>query len=146
MHATRAGVEEGIIPGGGVALLRSIQELEVLKSDDIDVQTGINIVKRAIESPVKQIAENAGFDGAVIVARILENKKYSFGFNAETGKFEDLVETGIVDPTTVVRCALQNAASVASLLLTTEVLVTDVPEKKNASPAGMPGGMGGGDF
>jgi chaperonin GroEL len=147
MHATRAGVEEGIVPGGGTALLRAAESIESLKGDDVDEQTGINIIKKAIESPVKQIAENAGFDGAVIVSRVLDNKKYSFGFNAESGKFEDMIDSGIVDPTKVVRSALQNAASVASLLLTTEVLVTDVPEKKSAPMGGgMPGGMPGGDF
>ncbi|MCG3205968.1 MAG: 60 kDa chaperonin [Elusimicrobia bacterium] len=147
MHATRAGVEEGIVPGGGTALLRAAAVLNTLKSEDIDQQSGINIVKRALEAPVKQIAENAGVDGAVVVAKILEGKNAAtFGFNAATGQFEDLVEAGIVDPTKVVRSALQNAASVASLLLTSEVLVTDLPEKKNAAPAGMPPGMGGGDF
>ncbi len=146
MHATRAGVEEGIVPGGGTALLRASAVLATLKSEDIDEQSGINIVKRALEAPVKQIAENAGVDGAVVVAKIMEGKTAaSYGFNAATGKFEDLVEAGIVDPTKVVRSALQNAASVASLLLTSEVLITDLPEKKPAAPAGMPPGMGG-DF
>jgi chaperonin GroEL len=118
--------------------------LDNLKSDNIDEQTGINIVKRSLESPVRQIAENAGVDGAVVVDRIRDNKKASYGFNASKGEFEDLLDAGIVDPTKVVRSALQNAASVASLLLTSEVLVTDLPEKKQA-PA-MPGGMPGGDF
>jgi len=144
MHATRAGVEEGIVPGGGTALLRASSVLGNMKSDDIDEQTGINIIRRALEAPVRQIAENAGVDGAVVVSKIIENKSASYGFNAATGKFEDLVESGIVDPTKVVRSALQNAASVASLLLTSEVLVTDLPEKK-AAPAGM-GGMPPGDF
>ena len=120
-----------------------------MKNDDIDIQTGINIIKRAIEEPVKQIAENAGVDGAVILERINagRGKTENFGFNAVTGKFEDLVKAGIVDPTKVVRTALQNAASVAALLLTAEVLVTDLPEKKAAGgPAGMPPGMPGGDF
>lgn len=145
MHATRAGVEEGIVPGGGTALLRSTAALANLKSEDIDEQTGINIIRRALEAPVRQIAENAGVDGAVVVSKITENKNTSFGFNAATGKFEDLIESGIVDPTKVVRSALQNAASVASLLLTSEVIVTDIPEKKAAAPAGM-GGMPPGDF
>lgn len=145
MHATRAGVEEGIVPGGGTALLRAAAVLESLKSEDIDEQTGINIVKRSLESPVRQIAENAGVDGAVVVERIRDSKSPAFGFNADSGKFEDLSEAGIVDPTKVVRSALQNAASVSSLLLTSEVLVTDIPEKKNAMPS-MPGGMPGGDF
>jgi chaperonin GroEL len=148
MHATRAGVEEGIVPGGGTALLRASEALEGMTSPDIDEQTGINIIRRAIQAPVKQIAENAGVDGAVVVARILDNKKSTYGFNADTGKFEDLVDSGIVDPTKVVRTALQNAASVAALVLTTEVLVTDLPEKKSGGNpmGGMPGGMPGGDF
>ncbi len=147
MHATRAGVEEGIVPGGGTALLRASSVLANMKSDDIDEQSGINIIRRALEAPVKQIAENAGVDGAVVVAKIVDGKTAgSYGFNAATGQFEDLLEAGIVDPTKVVRSALQNAASVASLLLTSEVLVTDLPEKKSAAPAGMPPGMGGGDF
>jgi chaperonin GroEL len=144
MHATRAGVEEGIVPGGGTALLRAASALANLKSDDVDEQTGINIVKRSLEAPVKQIAENAGVDGAVVVSKIMDNKSASFGFNADSGSFEDLVQAGIVDPTKVVRSALENAASVASLLLTSEVLVTDIPEKKGAGPA-MPQ-MPGGDF
>jgi len=144
MHATRAGVEEGIVPGGGTALLRASVALGNVKSDDVDEQTGINIIKRALEAPVKQIAENAGVDGAVVVSKILDNKSASYGFNADTGVFEDLIQAGIVDPTKVVRSALENAASVASLLLTSEVLVTDQPEKKNSGPA-MPQ-MPGGDF
>jgi len=148
MHATRAGVEEGIVTGGGVALLRAASSLDNLKSNDIDEQTGINILRKAIEEPVKQIAENAGVDGAVIIERIRSQagKNENFGFNAATGQFEDLVQSGIVDPTKVVRTALQNAASVASLLLTCEVLVADIPEKKASVASGMPGGMGGGDF
>jgi len=144
MHATRAGVEEGIVPGGGTALLRAAAALASIKSDDIDEQTGINIIKRALEAPVKQIAENAGVDGAVVVSKILDNKSVNFGFNADSGQFEDLVLAGIVDPTKVVRTALENAGSVASLLLTSEVLVTDMPEKKNSGSA-MPQ-MPGGDF
>jgi chaperonin GroEL len=145
MHATRAGVEEGIVPGGGTALLRSAAVLSDVKSSDIDEQSGINIVKRALESPARQIAENAGVDGAVVVSKILDSKSTSYGFNADSGKFEDLLDAGIVDPTKVVRSALQNAASVASLLLTSEVLITDIPEKKPAMPP-MGGGMPGGDF
>jgi len=144
MHATRAGVEEGVVPGGGIALLKATSVLENLKGDDVDEQTGVNIIKRALEAPVRQIAENAGVDGAVVAARILDEKKANYGFNANTGQFVDLQAAGIVDPTKVVRSALQNAASVASLLLTTEVLVTDIPEKKG-SPAGPPG-MPPGDF
>jgi chaperonin GroEL len=145
MHATRAGVEEGIVPGGGTALLRASIALNNVKSDDVDEQTGINIIKRALEAPVKQIAENAGVDGAVVVSKILDNKSLSFGFNADSGAFEDLIQAGIVDPTKVVRSALENAASVASLLLTSEVLVTDLPEKKGGMPS-MPQMPGGGDF
>lgn len=144
MHATRAGVEEGIVSGGGTALLKAASVLEKVKEEDIDIQTGINIVKRAIEEPIKQIAENAGVDGAVIIERIRSGgKSESYGFNAATGQFEDLIKAGIVDPTKVVRTALQNAASVASLLLTSEVLVTDIPEKKGGGMPGMPGGMPG---
>jgi chaperonin GroEL len=145
MHATRAGVEEGIVPGGGTALLRAASVLENLKSDDMDEQAGINIIRRSLEAPVRQIAENAGVDGAVVVDRIRREKAAGFGFNADSGTFEDLQASGIVDPTKVVRSALQNAASVASLVLTSEVLVTDIPEKKSAA-AGMPGGMPPGDF
>ncbi len=146
MHATRAGVEEGIVPGGGTALLRAASAIATLKGDDIDEQTGINIIRRAIEEPVKQIAENAGVDGAVIVERIRNEKDQAFGFNAATGKFENLIDAGIVDPMKVVRSALQNAASVSTLVLTTEVLVTDLPEKKGNPMPGMPGGMPPGDF
>jgi chaperonin GroEL len=146
MHATRAGVEEGIVPGGGTALLRAAAAIATLKGDDIDEQTGINIIRRAIEEPVKQIAENAGVDGAVIVERIRNEKDQAYGFNAATGKFENLLDAGIVDPTKVVRSALQNAASVSTLVLTTEVLVTDLPEKKAPAMPGMPGGMPPGDF
>jgi len=148
MHATRAGVEEGVVPGGGTALLRAATVLDNLKTDDIDEQTGINIIKRALQAPLKRIAENAGVDGAVVVARIIDSKKgNAYGFNADTNEFVDLQEAGILDPTKVVRSALQNAASVASLLLTTEVLITDIPEKKSgAGPGG--GGMmpPGGEF
>ncbi len=146
MHATRAGVEEGIVAGGGTALLRAATVLDGVKGEDIDEQTGIAIVKKALESPVRQIAENAGVDGAVVVERIRDSKNQQWGFNADTGKFEDLQAAGIVDPTKVVRSALQNAASVASLLLTAEVLVTDLPEKKNSPMGGMSGGMPPGDF
>ncbi len=141
MHATRAAVEEGIVPGGGVALARSAAALEKLKLES-DEQIGVNIVKRAITEPLRQIVENAGEEGAVVLGKVLEAKDPNFGFNAFTDQYEDLVKAGVLDPTKVVRTALQNAGSIASLMLTTEALVAEIPEKKEA-PA-MPGGHGGG--
>ena len=138
MHATRAGVEEGIVPGGGTALLRAGDALKNLKGDGADEQTGINIIRQALEHPIKQIAQNAGIDGAVVVDKVRANSDINFGLNADTLEYGDLLKQGVVDPAKVVRTALQNAASIASLLLTTEVLITDIPEKKG-SPAG--GGM-----
>ena len=135
MHATRAGVEEGIVVGGGVALLRASQALEKVKTSDPDEQTGISIVKKALEEPIRIIAENAGFEGSVVVNKVLSEKNVTYGLNAESGEFTDLVKAGIIDPTKVTRSALQNAASIASLLLTTAVLVTDIPEKKEKMPA-----------
>jgi chaperonin GroEL len=147
MHATRAGVEEGIVPGGGTALLRAADGLASLKGTDADEQTGINIVRKALETPIRQIAENAGVEGSVVVDKVRANKDPNFGLNAETVEYGDLLKQGVVDPAKVVRTALQNAASIAGLLLTTEVLITDLPEKKGASgPGGMPGGMPGGDM
>ena len=146
MHATKAAAEEGIVVGGGVAFIRALGVLEDLKLEDEDEQTGVKIVKRALEEPVRQIAQNAGHEGAIIVGKIRESKETNFGFNADTEQFEDLVESGVIDPTMVTRTALQNAASIASLLLTTEALVTEVPEdKKDVPPAphGDMGGMGG---
>ena len=146
MHATKAAAEEGIVPGGGVAFVRALGALEGLKLDDEDEQIGVNIVKRALEEPVRQIAQNAGHEGAIIVGKICDSKDSNFGFNAETEVFEDLVQAGVIDPTMVTRTALQNAASISSLLLTTEALITEVPEdKKEAPPAphGDMGGMGG---
>lgn len=145
MHATRAGVEEGIVLGGGVALLNTISALDKLKADDKDEETGINIIKRALEEPVRQIARNAGFEDPVVVRDIKENKegKNNPGWDAETGKVVDMIATGIIDPTKVVRSALENAASIASLLLTTETLITDKPEEKPQMPPMPPGGMGG---
>jgi chaperonin GroEL len=131
MHATRAGVEEGIVPGGGVALLRAQTILDKAKGLDNDEQTGINIVRRALEEPIRQIATNAGLEGSIVVDKIRNNKETSFGLNADTGEFVDLLKAGIVDPAKVTRSALQNASSIAGLLLTTEVLVTDLPEKKD---------------
>jgi len=145
MHATRAGVEEGIVAGGGVALLRAKKALDGLKAVDQDEQTGINIIRRVLEDPIRTIAQNAGADGAVVVDKVLQNPDPNYGYNAETGQYGDLQKSGVVDPVKVTRSALQNAASVAGLLLTTDVLVTDLPEKKPAAPA-MPGGMGGGEF
>ncbi|MGA2090837.1 MAG: chaperonin GroEL [Endomicrobiales bacterium] len=139
MHATRAGVEEGIVPGGGVSLLRCQVVLDKIKGDDQDEQTGINIVRRSLEEPIRQIAENAGIEGSIVVEKVRNAKEITFGFNADNGEYVDLIKAGIVDPAKVVRFALQNAASIAGLLLTTEVLITDLPEKKGA---GMPGGGG----
>ena len=149
LHATRAAVEEGIVPGGGTALLFATRALTGLRSANDEQKVGIDIIRRALQSPVRQIAENAGADGAVIAGKLLEQKNDSYGYNAQTGEFEDLVKAGIIDPTKVVRHALQDAASVAGLLITTEAMVAEKPEKKDA-PAGMPGGgmggMGGMDF
>ncbi|MGA8182285.1 MAG: chaperonin GroEL [Terriglobia bacterium] len=141
MHATKAAVEEGIVPGGGVALARSIRSLEKLKAD-ADEQIGINIVKRALEEPLRMIASNAGWEGAVVVEKVRANSNPNFGFNAQTETFGDLVEAGVIDPTKVTRTALQNAASIASLLLTTEALVSEIPEKEDKAPAMPPGGGG----
>jgi len=140
MHATKAAVEEGIVPGGGVALLRSQKAIDALKETG-DVQVGINIIRRALEEPLRQIAQNAGKEGAVVVAKVRDSKAEE-GFNAQNEKYENLVEAGVIDPTKVVRSALQNAASIASLLLTTEALVSEIPEDKPEAPAG--GGHGGG--
>jgi chaperonin GroEL len=145
LHATRAAVEEGVVPGGGVALLRTIAALDNLKPDNPDQMTGIKIVRRALQSPARQIFENAGEDGSVIVNKILENKKYSYGFNAQTEEFGDLVAQGVIDPAKVVRCALQDASSVAGLLVTTEAMVAELPRKEEP-PAMPPGGMGGMGF
>jgi chaperonin GroEL len=147
LHATRAAVEEGIVPGGGVALIRAISVLDGLKFDD-DRQYGVNIIRRAAEEPLRQIANNAGVDGSIVVEKV-RNGKGAFGFNAATEEYEDLVKAGVIDPTKVVRAALQNAASVASLMLTTEALVAERPKKKAGAGAGAgghgaPGGMGGG--
>jgi chaperonin GroEL len=143
MHATRAAVEEGIVPGGGVALVRCIAALEKLKLQD-DEAVGVNIVKRALEEPMRQIALNAGHEGAVIVGRVRDSKDDNFGFNAETGDFSDLVKAGVIDPAKVTRLALQNAASIAGLMLTTEALVADIKEEeKKAAGGGAPGGPGG---
>ena len=141
MHATRAAVEEGIVPGGGVALARSAVALDKLKLES-DEQIGVNIVKRAMQEPLRQIAENAGEEGAVVLGKVIESKESNFGFNALTSEYEDLVKAGVLDPTKVVRTALQNAGSIAALMLTTEALVAELPEEKKSAP--MPGGHGGG--
>jgi chaperonin GroEL len=138
MHATRAAVEEGIVPGGGIVLLAAIESISKLKPGDADEQTGMNIIKRALEEPLRQIAENAGFEGSVVVERV-KKSQLGIGLNAETGEFVDLLKAGIVDPAKVVRLTLENAASISSILLTTESLVTDIPEEKPVSPP-MPGG------
>jgi chaperonin GroEL len=140
LHATRAAVEEGIVPGGGVALLRASAALDGLKADG-DEQIGVNIVRRACQEPLRQIVVNSGTEGAIVVEKIRENSNPNYGFNAQTDTYEDLVVSGVIDPTKVTRTALQNAASIASLMLTTEAMVAEIPEKK-AAPAG-PGGHGG---
>jgi len=142
MHATRAAVEEGIVPGGGVALLRCIPALERLKLEE-DEATGVNIVKRALEEPLRQIALNAGFEGAIVVGRVRQSKDENFGFNAETGEYGDMLKAGVIDPAKVTRLALQNAASIAALMLTTEALIAEFngEEKMAAVGAGHGGGM-----
>jgi chaperonin GroEL len=139
LNATRAAVAEGIVPGGGVALLRAKQRLKGLKSDNADVQAGVNIVLKALEAPIRQIVENAGVEGSIVVGKILENGSVTFGFNAQTEQYVDLIEAGIVDPAKVVRTALQDAASIASLIVTTEALVTELPKDKPNAPLGGPG-------
>jgi len=146
LNATRAAVEEGIVPGGGVALLRAKKAVEKLKSDNADVQAGINIVLRALETPIRQIVENAGVEGSIVVAKVLENKNETFGFDAQDEEYKDLVSAGIIDPTKVVRTALQDAASVAGLLVTTEAMVAELPKKESPIPMPPGGGMGGMDF
>jgi chaperonin GroEL len=145
MHATRAAVEEGVLPGGGVALLRAIRTLEKLTPENDDQKAGIDIVRRALQIPARQIAINSGEDGSIVVGKLLERNEYTFGFNAATNEFQDLVKAGVIDPAKVVRTALQDAASVASLLITTEALVAEKP-KKEAPPPPPVGGMGDMDF
>ncbi|HEX9764693.1 MAG TPA: chaperonin GroEL [Candidatus Acidoferrales bacterium] len=141
MHATRAAVEEGIVPGGGVALVRSITALDKLKVEG-DEKIGVNIVRRSLEEPLRQIALNAGSEGAIVAEQVKSNKEANFGFDAETGQFGDLVKAGVIDPAKVTRLALQNAASIAALMLTTEALVAEIPEEEKKGAAGMPGGGG----
>ncbi|MCG8578263.1 MAG: chaperonin GroEL, partial [Flavobacteriales bacterium] len=142
LSATRAAVEEGIVPGGGVALIRCIKAIDKLEGENADENTGISIVKRAIEEPLRQIVKNAGGEGAVVVQTVLEGKN-DFGYNARTETFENLLKSGVIDPTKVTRIAIENAASIASMLLTTECVISDIPEDEPAMPmgGGMPGGM-----
>ena len=144
MHATRAAVEEGIVPGGGVALVRAGKAIDKLIGTlEGDEKVGAQIIRRALEEPLRQIVGNAGEEGAVVVGKIHENKNANFGYNAATGAYEDLVKAGVIDPTKVTRTALQNAASIAGLMLTTEAMVSEIPEPKSApAPGGHGGGMG----
>ena len=147
MHATRAAVQEGIVAGGGTALLYASRALDKIKPINRDQEVGVEIVKRALQAPIRQIAENAGFDGSIVVGRLLDQKDANFGYNAQKGEFVDLVKEGIIDPVKVVRTALQDAASVAGLMITTEATVAELPKKDDAA-GGMPdmgamGGMGG---
>jgi chaperonin GroEL len=151
MHATRAAVEEGILPGGGVALLRATEALKKVKTQNDDQKVGVEIVRKAIQAPARQIATNAGEDGSVIVGKILEKDQYNYGYDAQAGEYGNMVSKGVIDPTKVVRSAIQGAASVAGLLITTEAMVAEIPAKKGAGGGGgmgggMPGGMGGMDF
>jgi len=146
LNATRAAVEEGIVAGGGVALLRAKKAIGKLRSDNADVQAGINIVLKALEAPVRQIAENSGFEGSIVVNKILDNKSETYGFDAQSEDYVDMFDKGIVDPAKVVRAALQDAASVAGLLVTTEAMVAELPKEKPAMPAMPGGGMGGMDY
>jgi chaperonin GroEL len=145
LHATRAAVEEGIVAGGGVALLRAQAALKGFKLDDADEQVGVRIIERALEEPIRQISFNAGVEGSIVVEKVRNDKNKNFGYNARSDEYQDLVDAGVIDPTKVTRAALQNAASIAGLLLTTESVVVEKPEPKSAGGAGgggMPGGMG----
>jgi chaperonin GroEL len=148
LHATRAAVEEGILPGGGVALLRAGEALKRIRTQNDDQKTGVEIVRKAISTPARQIAMNAGEDGSIVVGKILDKDQYAFGFDAQTGEYGNLVTKGVIDPTKVVRAALQGAASVAGLLITTEAMVAEIPKKGGGGGPAMPGGggMGGMDF
>jgi chaperonin GroEL len=142
LHATRAAVEEGIVPGGGVAFLRCVGKLDDVKTENLDQKTGVNIIRRVLEEPIRQISENAGFEGSVVVNEVKAGKD-DFGFNALTDKYENLIKAGVIDPTKVARIAIENAASVSGLLLTTEATIVEKPEKKEAAPPMPHGGMGG---
>jgi len=146
LNATRAAVEEGILPGGGVALLRALNSVKSIKTQNDDQKTGVEIVRKAIAAPARQIVDNAGDDGAVVIGKLLESKDYTYGYNAQTGEYGDLVKAGIIDPTKVVRTAIQDAASIAGLLITTEAMVADLPKKDAPMPPMGGGGMGGMDF
>jgi chaperonin GroEL len=146
LHATRAAVEEGVVPGGGVALLRAAKALDELKTENDDQKIGINVVRKALSWPARLIAINAGDDGSVVVGKILERQAYSFGYNAQTGEYGDLTSQGVIDPTKVVRNALQGAASIAGLLITTEAMVAERPKKESAHAPMPGGGMGGMDY
>jgi chaperonin GroEL len=145
LHATRAAVEEGIVPGGGVALLRAGHTLQNFKGEG-DEQIGVDIIRRATEEPLRQIAGNAGYEGAIVLEKVRSNSDNNFGFNAQTGQYEDLVKSGVIDPTKVTRSALQHASSIAALMLTTEAMVCEIPEKKQSAMPGGPGGHGGPDM
>jgi chaperonin GroEL len=149
MHATKAAVEEGVVPGGGTALLYATKALDALKAENNDQKVGIDIVRRALRAPIRQIAENAGADGSIVVGKLLDKGDANQGYDAQAGEYRDLIQAGIIDPTKVVRLALQDAASVAGLLVTTEAMVAEKPEKREpmpAMPGGGMGGMGGMDF
>ncbi|MGO9430564.1 chaperonin GroEL, partial [Rhodoblastus sp.] len=146
LNATRAAVEEGVLPGGGVALLRSIAALNGVVTANADQKTGVEIVRKAIQTPARQIVDNAGADGAVVVGKLIESKDYNFGFDAQTGEYVDMVKAGIIDPTKVVRTAIQDAASIAGLIVTTEATITEAPKKETAPAMPPGGGMGGMDF
>jgi chaperonin GroEL len=147
LNATRAAVEEGIVPGGGVALLKASKVLDGFKGDNDDQEAGVAIVRRALQAPIRQIAENAGVEGSIVVGKVLENPSATFGFNAQTEEYVDMVQAGVIDPAKVVRTALQDAASVAGLLITTEAAIVEAPKKNApAGGGGMPGGMGDMDF
>jgi chaperonin GroEL len=146
MHATKAAVEEGVVAGGGVALLYASKALEKLQPGNDDQRVGIDIVRKALQTPARQIAINAGTDGSIVVGKLLEQKSTNFGFDAQTGQYVDMLKAGIIDPTKVVRTALQDAASIAGLLITTEAMVAEKPEKKPAMPTPPGGGMGDMDF
>jgi len=143
LHATRAAVEEGIVPGGGVALLRAQRALKGLKFEDAEEQVGVEIIRRALEEPIRIIAQNAGAEGSLVVEKVRSSKDDAFGYNALTDSYENLVQAGVIDPTKVTRTALQNAASIAGLLLTTEALVVEKKEEKSSAPSPGGGGMGG---
>ena len=140
---TRAAVEEGIVTGGGCALLYAAQELDKVKAKGDDQKAGVDLVRKALEAPIRQITKNAGVDGSVVVGKLLEQKKKTNGYDAQNEEYCDMFAKGIIDPVKVVRTALQDAASIAGLLVTTEAMIADKPEEKDSAPAGMPGGMGG---